>query len=69
MQRVMLRGTVAAFDEATGLGTVSADDGTEYLFHMIEIADGTRAVEVGQAVAFQPLPKFGRYQAGRLHKV
>ena len=65
----MLRGTVVEFDEAKGLGTVTADDGIDYLFHVIEIADGTRTIDVGQAVAFQPLPKFGSYQAGRVHKV
>jgi cold shock CspA family protein len=65
----MLRGTVIDFDEATGLGTVTDDDGTAYLFHVIEIADGTRTIDVGQAVTFQPLPKFGTYQAGKLHKV
>ena len=35
----------------------------------IEITDGTRSIELGQRVNFQPLPKFGRFQAGRIHKV
>jgi cold shock CspA family protein len=65
----MLRGTVTEFDSAKGLGTVSSDAGTDYLFHVIEIADGTRTIEIGQAVSFQPLPKFGRVQAGQLHKL
>lgn len=65
----MLRGTVIEFDGAKGLGTVAAADGTPYLFHVIEIADGTRTIDVGQAVSFQPLPKFGSYQAGRLQKL
>jgi CspA family cold shock protein len=65
----MLSGTVTGFDEAKGLGTVTAVDGREYLFHCIEIADGTRTVDVGQPVRFQPLPKFGRIQAGRVVKV
>ena len=65
----MLRGTVSEFDEAKGLGAVTADDGTTFWFHVIEIADGTRMVDVGQSVAFQPLPKFGTFQAGRVHKL
>ncbi len=65
----MLRGTVIEFDEGKGLGTVAADDGTGYLFHVIEIADGTRTIDVGQPVSFQPLPKFGKLQAGRVHKL
>ncbi len=65
----MLRGTVTEFDEGKGLGTVAADDGQGYLFHVIEIADGTRTIDVGQSVSFQPLPKFGKLQAGRVHKL
>ena len=65
----MLAGTVTEFDEAKGLGTVTDADGRGYLFHCIEIADGTRTIEVGRAVRFHPLPKFGRIQAGRVTKV
>ncbi len=64
----VISGRVTEFDEAKGLGTVTADDGTSYLFHMIEIADGTRTIDVGLPVRFQPLPRFGRMQAGSLHK-
>ena len=35
----------------------------------IEIADGTRTIEVGQPVGFQPLPKFGALQAGHVTKL
>jgi cold shock CspA family protein len=65
----MLRGTVRTFDDARGLGTVADDDGAEYLFHVVEIADGSRTIDVGQQVGFRPLPKFGRLEAGRLHKL
>lgn len=65
----MLRGTVTEFDAGKGLGTVASVDGTEFLFHLIEIADGTRTIDVGQSVAFHPLPRFGRIQAGRLLKL
>jgi cold shock CspA family protein len=65
----MLRGEVTEFDEGRGLGTVTGADGTRYLFHCIEVADGTRTIEIGRPVVFQPLPKFGRIQAGRVTKV
>ena len=65
----MLPGTITQFDPGRGLGTVTAEDGTDYVFHVIEIADGTRMIDVGQAVRFQPLAKFGHYQACRLRKV
>ena len=65
----MMHGTVSEFDDAKGLGTVETPTGDAYLFHVIEIADGTRTIDVGQPVVFQPLPKFGTLQAGRLQKV
>lgn len=66
---LMRRGTVTEFDAATGLGTVADDDGAEWLFHAVEIADGTRTIDVGQSVTFEPLARFGRVQAGRIDKL
>jgi CspA family cold shock protein len=45
-------GTVTAFDEGVGLGTVTASDGTAYPFHCTQIADGSRAIAVGTPVTF-----------------
>ena len=45
-------GPVVAFDAARGLGTVEAGDGRRLPFHCTAIADGSRTVEVGAAVAF-----------------
>jgi len=56
-------GTVTAFDESVGLGTITSADGAEHPFHCIEIADGSRSISVGTAVAFDLLAKFGRYEA------
>ena len=61
-----MHGTVTAFDEHVGLGTVTTDEGTEHLFHCAEIADGSRTIAIGTAVAFELLAKLGRYEASRL---
>ena len=61
-------GRVVAFDPDAGLGTVRGGDGVEYLFHCVEIADGTRTIDVGVAVSFRPLAKLGTYEAGCLTK-
>ena len=54
------------FDEHVGLGHVVDDDGTELLFHCVEIADGSRTIAVGQEVTFDLLRKFGRDEASQL---
>lgn len=59
-------GTVSAFSAAVGLGTVARDDGTEYLFHCVEIADGSRTIDVGSRVEFDVMTKFGRDEASQL---
>jgi cold shock CspA family protein len=61
-----LVGSVTSFSDSVGLGTVTADDGREFEFHCIEIADGSRTIEVGAQVAFTPLPRFGAWQAGNI---
>lgn len=57
-------GTVVAFDAAVGLGEVERDDGQRFLFHCIELSDGTRTIEVPTPVTFALLYKLGRYEAG-----
>jgi cold shock CspA family protein len=61
-----MHGTVTAFDDHVGLGTVTGADGAQFLFHCVEIADGSRTIAVGTAVDFELLPKLGRYEASRL---
>jgi CspA family cold shock protein len=60
------RGIVAAFDEQSGLGVVATHEGTEYPFHCIEIADGSRAIDLGTEVSFDLLAKFGRWEAANI---
>jgi cold shock CspA family protein len=63
----MPTGRVIDFDEHVGLGHVRDDgDGRELLFHCVEIADGTRRIDVGATVAFDLLRKFGRDEAAQL---
>jgi CspA family cold shock protein len=62
-----MNGTVRGFDEAKGLGVIAADD-RAFPFHCIEIADGTRTIDAGQAVTFRLLPRFGAFQAGAIEK-
>jgi cold shock CspA family protein len=64
-----MRGTVTAFDDARGLGTVTADDATEYPFHCTAIADGTRTIDEGAAVDFDVVPgHLGRWEATRISR-
>ncbi len=57
-------GVVTAFDDDAGLGTVTADDGTEHPLHCTAIADGSRTIAVGTAVRFDVVPgRLGRWEA------
>lgn len=44
------RGVVTTFDESSGLGIITADNGSEIPFHCTTISDGTREIEVGRRV-------------------
>ena len=61
-----MTGTVSAFDDATGLGEVTAEDGATYPFHCTQIGDGTRTIAVGTKVDFELEPRLGRYEASAL---
>ena len=61
-----MQGTVTAFDEPRGLGTVRAGD-HDYPFHCTAILDGTRTIEVGTAVTFEVRPAgMGRWEATQI---
>lgn len=49
-------GRVAAFDERVGAGTVHDQEGRTWYFHCTRIADGSRAIAVGEPVAFDVEP-------------
>jgi cold shock CspA family protein len=46
-------GTVTAFDDHAGIGTVLDDTGTETFLHCTAIADGSRTVAVGARVRYR----------------
>ncbi len=59
-----MQGTVSEFDEARGLGMVTANDGATHSFHCTQIADGTRTIAVGTPVRYKVRPwHLGRWEA------
>jgi CspA family cold shock protein len=63
-------GTVVAFDEAVGLGTVEGEDLARYPFHCTQIADGSRTIAVGRVVTFEVVPgRSGMWEAAELAEV
>ena len=62
----MHRGTVTSFDAHRGLGEVTDPDGRIWLFHCVEIADGSRTIDVGADVEFETMAKLGRWEAAQL---
>ena len=49
-------GKVTVFDEDRGLGTISADDGSELSFHCTSIVGGQRRIAEGARVTFATAP-------------
>ena len=59
-----VKGTVVAFDDDKGFGTVRSSDGRELFFHCTELTDGTRTIDEGVHVMFDVAPgHLGRYEA------
>ena len=70
-QPMTSRGTVTAFDEHKGYGTVrDAEDSRELFFHCTQIADGSRTIAVGTEVTFDVVAGHqGRWEAISLRPV
>ena len=62
----MPSGTVTAFDDHKGWGTITDGAGTEWFFHCTQIADGSRTIAVGAVVSYRLMPRMGRYEATEL---
>lgn len=64
-----MTGTVIEFDERRGVGTIETD-AARYFFHCTQIADGTRAIHVGQGVEFTVVPgRLGDWEATDVEKI
>ena len=62
-----MRGTVTAFDERRGLGTIAAAVGREYPFHATRIASGSRTIAVDTLVEFEIVAgNLGRWEAAAI---
>jgi CspA family cold shock protein len=59
---------VTSFDDTVGLGVIADAGGDRFPFHCIEIADGSRSVEIGAEVHFDLLAKFGRWEAANIRR-
>lgn len=66
MMGEMLTGVVVDFDVQVGLGVVRSSSDSQLLnFHCMEIADGTRRIEVGSPVVFRRIgAPCGSWEAG-----
>lgn len=63
-------GTVTAFDDPRGIGTVTTDDGRELLFHCAAIADGSRSIAEGTPVLVEVVAGLpGRWEAATVRAV
>jgi cold shock CspA family protein len=63
-------GRVTTYDAERGLGSVTSDEGEEFSFHAVAIADGSRDIDAGARVAFLVAAGLGgRLEARGLVKV
>lgn len=58
-----MTGVVDSFDAHRGLGRIVCTSGESLMFHCVEIADGTRSIEIGTPVEFERRMKFSRPEA------
>lgn len=65
----VLTGRVTEFDSPAGLGRIAGDDGFDYEFHCVEIADGSREIDVATPVAFVALEKLGEREAAAIRPI
>lgn len=62
-ESLQMSGVITEFDEHVGLGVVRAENGESYLFHCVEICDGSRSIETGTRVRFDVRRKFSNPEA------
>lgn len=63
-----LSGIVESFDKDRGIGFITS--GTErFIFHCVEIADGSRDIAVAAKVSFVVVVRFDVREASRVEKI
>jgi cold shock CspA family protein len=64
-----MKGRVESFDDRRGDGLVRSDGGQGFYFHCVNIADGSRSIDVGQLVsAKRAVGHLGRDEAFSIEK-
>jgi len=66
----LISGVVTAFDDIRGEGVVTSDAGTDFYFHCVALADGTRRIEVGaRVVGERRVGLLGRDEVAEIYSV
>jgi hypothetical protein len=63
-----LVGTVVAFDAQVGLGEVEVEVESSSGGERPAVRYGFHCIEIGASVAFELIPKFGRWEAARIRR-
>ena len=66
---VSKKGRVVEFDEHRGLGLVEGESGDRYVFHCVELTDGSRRIDTGADVEFEVRQKFSRPEAFTIRRI
>ena len=62
-----MHGVITQFDGHIGRGVVRGADGSDYGFHCVQIADGSRTIAVATEVDFDTIPgPLGRWEAAQI---
>jgi len=61
----MMNGVVESFDAHRGLGYINAR-GERYVFHCVEISDGSRNIAVNTPVSFVQVTRFDIREASQI---
>jgi cold shock CspA family protein len=65
-----MKGRIESFDDARGDGLLRSDEGEGFYFHCVEIADGSRAIDVGARVsARRGVGHLGRDEAFEIEEI
>ena len=67
---MIIHGRIEVFEELRGDGILESDEGIAFYFHCVNIADGSRSVNLGQRVsARRGVGHLGRDEAFAIEKI